>query len=143
MRIPYIFFILAALHGAAFSFPPDPEGVNVIDRFLYRGSTPGEEHVIYITIYNTADSAGTIELSSGIRLQDGWYWESVCVWNPMTYDDNTQFIKPGSVLSVRRYNSSLYITWIDSLLLEYTEGMASLCLDYDLQSREFEEFYLD
>ena len=123
--------------------PSDPEGICVIDRALYRGTTPGEEHIIYITLYNTADSIGTVELQSGMRLQDGWYWETVCTWNPMTYNGNPQYIKPGSVLSVQRHDLSLYITWIDRPVFEYTEGLASLCLDYNLQSRDFEDFYLD
>ena len=141
MRISVIAFILAALHGAAFSMPSDPEGVSVIDRALYRGTTPGEEHVIYITLYNTVDSIGTVELQSGIRLQDGWYWETVCRWNPVTFSGVPAFISPGSVLSVHRVNSSLLVTWIDTL--DCFEGTALLYLDYNLQSRGFEEFYLD
>lgn len=141
MRISIVAFILAALYGAAFSMPPDPEGISVIDRALYRGTTPGEDHVLYITLFNTSDSIGTVELQSGIRLQDGWYWETVCIWNPMTYNGNPLCIEPGSVLSIQRHNSSLYLTWIDRL--DYIEGMASLYLDYNLQSREFEEFYMD
>lgn len=122
-------------------FPDDPDNCQVIDRALFTGETPGEEHTVYITLYNTPDSTGTIELQTGTRLSEGWFWETVCIWNPKNFSGEPMFIKPGSVLSIQQVNASILITWIDRLY--YAEGLAALYLDYNLESRGFEEFFLD
>ena len=138
-----LWILLTAAVTLSGDFPPDPSDTVIIDRDLIRCETAGEEHTIYITLYNTADSTGTIELQSGVRLQDGWSWETVCIWNPMNFNGKPIFVKPGSVLSVQRSDSSLYITWISGLELGYVEGLCSLYLNYNLQSRSYEEFFLD
>lgn len=128
-------FILLCLIAAS-DFPSPGEGVQVIDRALVRCSLPGEEHTLYIMLYNQGNT-GTIEILSGVRLQEGWHWESVCIWQPKDLNGDPVLFDPLSVLSTNLSNSSVIITWIDDL--DIVEGSANIHLDYNVQWMGFEE----
>lgn len=134
MRALAVLLTLAAA-AASSDFPQLTQGIQVIDRAIIRCSTPGEEHTLYIVLYNL-DGAGSIEIFSGVRLLPGWHWESVCLWQPKNTEGEPVSFNGQSVLSVRQENASVIVTWIDDL--DIPQGSASISLDYDPQYRDFE-----
>jgi len=133
-----IFFILILMGMAeASDFPVMADSVQIIDRAIVRCATPGEEHTLYIVLYNL-EGSGTIEIFSGVRLLPGWHWESVCFWQPKNTEGDPVLFDRQSVLSVRQENASVIITWIDDL--DIPQGSAAISLDYNLQYQGYEEF---
>jgi len=133
---PVVLTVLTA-PASGTGFPPPPPGVHPIDRALVTCSIPGEDHTLYISLYNQGDS-GTIEIQSGVRLQDGWYWESVCTWQPRDNNGNSVLFDHLSVLIVRVSNASVLVTWTDDP--EELMTPANPTLDYNVQWRGHEEF---
>lgn len=137
MLAPALFLLLGA--AVSSDFPPVPDDFLIIDRALIRCSIPGEEHTLYIILHNR-EGTGSIEIFSGVRLQPGWEWESVCLWQPENPDGSPVVFQPFTILSVRQENSSVMISWIDGL---DPGDDAPASLVYDLRHQDFEVFSTD
>lgn len=128
MSIPLI-ILLAALGNPGSCFPLEPQGAEVIDRAMARVALPGEEYTLYFMLYNL-DNGGTIEIQSGVRLQDRWHWEQLFLWRPVDIEGDPVMFSPRSVLMVETGESGFAVTWVDSP--DIPEGSASILLEYDL-----------
>ncbi len=138
MGIPLI-ILLAALGNPGSFFPIEPQGAEVIDRAMARVVLPGEEYTLYFILYNL-DDGGTIEILSGVRLQDRWHWEQLFLWRPEDIHGEPVRFNPASVLMVETLDSGFTVTWVDNP--DIPEGSASVRLVYDLPRRTPEEYRL-
>ncbi len=129
MVIPLV-ILMAALGNPGSFFPVEPPGAEVIDRAMARVALPGEEYTLYLMLYNL-DGAGTIEIQSGVRLQDSWHWEQLFLWRPVDIEGDPVMFSPRSVLMVDTVESGFTVTWVDSP--DIPEGSASILLEYDLR----------
>lgn len=129
--------VLVMLHVSVASvFPDDPFDRDVIDRAFFRAFTGGEEIVFYITLSND-DGRGIIQIYEYTERE----WETLYVWNPRNFNDEFIVFDEITVLSIFDSGRSLQVGWIDRL--EYQEGIASLCVSFDYQLREWEESWID
>jgi hypothetical protein len=128
---------------ASFSlFPDDPPGVDVIDRAFFRDTVEGKEYTVYLIIYNQGNQ-GTLDIRSGTMSSGGYLWKNVCSWQPANFEFGPILFDPLSVISLQQSGASLIITWVDKLSSSYVEGLASLYLDYNLQTEGYEEYWVD
>lgn len=136
MKLALLIAGVLSLVAAASVFPPDPSGIDVIDRAFVSSYFEGEEIPLYITLFNN-EGAGTIMIQ---EYQDG-SWETVCKWNPRNFGDEFIVFDSVTVLSYFDLGETLQISWIDDV--QYYEGMVSFYVMCDYQSREWEESWVD
>lgn len=132
-----------SIAGAADNgFPDDPEGVEIIDRAYYRGFFVQDEVVLYLRLFNDGEQ-GTIEMFNGTPNGMEYSWELIYSWQPRSYDDSPLTFRPVCVISIQPNSNSLHITWVQMLFTEYIEGLGSLYLEYDFESGDIGELFVD
>lgn len=137
-----LLFAVTSLALSHTRFPDDPEGVLVIDRAFFRGIVDGNEHVVYLIMYEK-ENRGILDVASGTLSSGSYLWETVFSWKPLNILSEPVRFDPRSVIDIQLCGSSLFITWSDGLGSTYVEGAASLYLEYDLRSGCFEEVLID
>jgi len=120
----------------ATTFPPNPSGVEVIDRDFLRAYQDGVEYDLYVTLINSEGRA-TVQID---EFKNG-EWETVCTWNPLNLGDEYMVFNPITVLSIYDLGGKLQVSWID--VVEYHEGMVTIYLLYDYVTGEREEGWVD
>jgi len=131
---------LVSFAGAADSgFPGDPDGIEVIDKAYYNFS---EEAIFYFRLFNDEEQ-GTVELLKGTLVHGEWEWTLLYTWQPELYNGSPVTFRSVTELSVQLWTGHLLITWTDRQNYEYHEGLASLYLQYDLNSGEAEVVLMD
>jgi len=123
-------------------FPDDPAGIEIIDRAYYRDLSVQDGELLYLRLFNDGEQ-GTVELLSGTSNGQEYIWELVYSWQPRLYGDTPHAFLPVCVISLQTGSNSLLITWIDILFTESHEGLGSLYLEYNLESGDIDEFWLD
>ena len=123
-------------------FPDDPAGVEIIDRAYYRDLYVQDGVLLYFRLFNDGDQ-GIVELFSGTSNGQEYIWERVYTWQPELYTDMPYAFLPVCVISLQPGNNSLLITWIQRLFTESHEGLGSLYLQYNLESGDIDEFWID
>ena len=143
MRLIIIAVCLVSAAGAVdYGFPDDPEGVEIIDRAYYRDFFVQDEVLLYLRLFNDGEQ-GTVDMFNGTPDGPEYSWELIYSWQPKSYDDNPLTFLPVCVISLQTGSNSLLVTWIDMLFTEYHEGLGSLYLEYNFESGDIGEFYLD
>jgi len=123
-------------------FPDDPTGIEIIDRAYYRDISALDGELLYLRLFND-DEQGTVELFSGTSNGQEYTWELVYSWQPRLYGDTPHTFHPVCVISLQTGSNSLLVTWIDILFTESHEGLGSLYLEYNLESGDIDEFWID
>ncbi len=93
-------------------------------------------------LFNNGDQ-GTIELFNGTSDDAGYNWELIYSWQPYMYNGSPYTFGQVSVISIQSNDDYLLITWVDRLYSEYIEGLGSLYLEYNLESGEINELFID
>ena len=135
--------LLVSVAGAVDNgFPDDPTGIEIIDRAYYKDISVQDGELLYLRLFND-DEQGTVELFSGTSNGQEYIWELVYSWQPRLYGDIPHAFLPVCVISLQKGSNSLLVTWIDILFTESHEGLGSLYLEYNLESGDIDEFWLD
>ena len=123
-------------------FPDDPAGVEVIDRAFIKEISALDGEVLYMRLFNDEDQ-GTVELFRGTPEQYRYSWEMIYSWQPRLYGDDPYKFLPVCVISIQTDGNPIRITWVQALFTEYIEGLGTLYLEYNLESGEISESYVD
>ncbi len=123
-------------------FPDDPTGVEIIDRAYFRDVSALNGEVLYLRLFNDEDQ-GTVELFSGTPEECSYNWELIYSWQPRLYGNDPYKFLPVCVIHLQDDNNSLRITWVQALFAEYIEGLGSFYLEYNLESGEISESFVD
>ena len=135
--------LLVSVAGAVDNgFPDDPAGIEIIDRAYYRDISVQDGELLYLRLFNDGEQ-GTIELFSGTSNGQEYIWELIYSWQPRLYGDTPHAFHPVCVISLQTGSNSLLVTWIDILFTESHEGLGSLHLEYNLESGDIDEFWID
>ncbi len=136
------FCLISAAGAVDNGFPDDPAGVEIIDRAYYRDFSLPDGELLYLRLFNEG-ALGTVELFSGTASGQAYIWELIYSWQPELYDGSPYTFLPVSVISLQSCGSTLLVTWLDVLFTEYHEGIGSFYLEYNFETGETDEFWID